>query len=198
MVKVVGITGSIAVGKSTVTKYLLTHGYSVLDADEISKHALDRGTKCYQEVKERFDCVDFQGNIDRKMLGNIVFHDADRKKELEAIIHPYVIEQLKQGIRECHLELLFLDIPLLYEVHLESLCDKIIVVYVDEKTQSERLMQRNHITKEAALHLMSQQISIERKKEMADYIIDNRQNFEDLYQDIERVLMVLKNEIIHE
>lgn len=195
MTKVIGLTGSIAVGKSTVTNYLITHGYMVLDADEISHHALDQGTPSYEKVKEIFGCVDEQGCIDRHALGQIVFNDAMKKRELEGIIHPFVIDELKKGIAQCQEPLIFLDIPLLYEIHLEYLCDQIIVVYVDEQTQMERLMKRNHISEEEALHLMRQQISIEKKKDMADIVIDNRKHFEDLYQDIERVL---KNEIIYE
>ncbi|MFQ9633778.1 MAG: dephospho-CoA kinase [Coprobacillus cateniformis] len=198
MTKVIGLTGSIAVGKSTVSNYLLTHGYCVLDADEISRHALDQGTECFKQVINLFDCLDEKGSIDRKKLGNIVFHNAYKKRQLENIIHPYVNEQLKIGIRTCQDELIFLDIPLLYEVHLEALCDKIIVVYVDETTQMKRLMQRNHITQEEAMHLIGQQISIEKKKDMADFVIDNRSYYEELYQEIERVLKVLKDETIYE
>ncbi len=198
MTKVIGLTGSIAVGKSTVTRYLLQKGYQVLDSDEISRHALDIGKSCYQKVKEEFDCVNEDGSIDRKKLGDIVFHDQTKKQRLEDIIHPYVIDCLKTGIQECQDSLIFLDIPLLYEAHLEYLCDKIIVVYVDEDTQCRRLMNRNHIDEKQARHLMSQQISIEKKKEIADYVIDNRGYQEELYQNIERVLKEIHNEVIHE
>ncbi|MEG0277456.1 MAG: dephospho-CoA kinase [Coprobacillus sp.] len=198
MSKVIGLTGSIAVGKSTVTSYLLTHGYTVLDADEISRHALDIGKPCYEMVKELFGCLNDDLSINRKALGEIVFHDTYKKQQLEDIIHPYVIDELKKGIDACKAEFVFLDIPLLFEVHLESLCDKIVVVYVDEKTQAQRLMNRNHISMEEAKHLMSQQISIEIKKEKADFIIDNRLMFENLYIEIERILKELKDEIIYE
>lgn len=198
MTKVIGLTGSIAVGKSTVTNYLLTHGYAVLDADEISRHALDQGTSCYKRVKVLFGCTNHDGSIDRQALGAIVFHDAHKKQQLEDIIHPYVIEELQKGVKACQDHLIFLDIPLLFEAHLEYLCDKIMVVYVDEDTQRQRLMKRNHISSEEAILLMNQQISIEKKKDMGDFVIDNRQNFEDLYKDIERVLKVLKDEIIYE
>lgn len=198
MSKVIGITGSIAVGKSTVTNYLSTHGYKVVDADEISRHALDQGTSCYKQVKDLFDCLDQEGHIDRKKLGNIVFYDKEKKQQLEAIIHPYVIDEMKKEIAQCYDDFIFLDIPLLFEVHLEYLCDKIIVVYIDKNTQLQRLIHRNQISTNEAMHLINQQISIEDKKEMGDYIIDNTQNFEDLYQNIERVLKVLKDETIYE
>ncbi len=198
MVKVIGISGSIAVGKSTVTRYLLTHGYQVLDADKISKEALNVGTSCYKRAVELFGCVNEDLTIDRKALGQIVFSDSAKKKQLEDIIHPYVLETLKQGINECKDELIFLDVPLLFEAKLEYLCDKIIVVYVDENTQMHRLMERNNIDEASALHLMKQQMSIETKKELADYIVDNRFNHEDLYKNIERVLKEIKDDIIHE
>ena len=135
-------------------------------------------------------------NISRQKLGQIVFHDPQQKALLESIIHPYVQEMLKKGIEQCQEPLVFLDVPLLYETHMDTMCDDVIVVYVDEKTQLKRLMKRNQIDEKQARLLMGQQISIEKKKEMGDYIIDNRQNFEDLYVQIERVLEVLKNEII--
>lgn len=196
MSRVIGITGSIAVGKSTVTQYLKTHGYCVLDADEISHQALDKESHCYHQIVECFDCLDDNQNISRQKLGQIVFHDPQQKALLESIIHPYVKEMLKKGIAQCQEPLVFLDVPLLYETHMDTMCDDVIVVYVDEKTQLKRLMKRNQIDEKQARLLMSQQISIEKKKEMGDYIIDNRQNFEDLYVQIERVLEVLKNEII--
>lgn len=198
MDKVIGLTGSIAVGKSTVTHYLKNKGYVVLDADEISRHALDQGTSCYQKVIKLFGCMDKEGNIDRKQLGNIVFQDQAKKKQLEDIIHPYVIDEIKRGIQSCQDKLIFLDVPLLYEVHLEKLCDKVIVVYVDEMTQKERLMKRNSISGERAEMLMKQQISIEEKRKIADYVIDNRNTLKELYINIERVLEVIKNEVIYE
>ena len=198
MTKVIGLTGSIAVGKSTVTQYLLTHGYRVLDADVISREALNKGTHCFHQVIELFDCLTPTGDIDRQKLGQIVFHDQSKKKQLEDIIHPYVINQLKEGIHQCLDSVIFLDIPLLYETHLEYLCDRIIVVYVDESTQVKRLMNRNQITEYDALHLVHQQMSIEEKKKKADWIIDNRLSYEELYQNIERVLRVIQDEVIHE
>lgn len=198
MVKVIGLTGSIAVGKSTVTQYLLTHGYQVLDADIISHQALEQGTSAYQKVVSLFGCVKEDGTIDRKQLGNIVFSSPEKKKQLEDIIHPYVIETLQKGIQECQEPLIFLDIPLLFEAHLDYLCDKIIVVYVSEKTQCLRLMKRNHIDETSAMHLIHQQMSVEEKKHKGNYIINNEQNIEDLYQDIERVLKVIHDEVIYE
>lgn len=196
MSRVIGITGSIAVGKSSVTQYLRTHGYCVLDADEISHQALEKNSGCYHQIIAHFDCLDENGNISRQKLGQIVFHDAKKKALLESIIHPYVKTTLQEGIETSQEMLIFLDVPLLYETHMDEMCDSVIVVYVDEMTQMKRLMARNHIDETQAQHLMSQQISIERKKDMGDYIIDNRYGFEELYQNIERVLKDLKDETV--
>lgn len=194
--KVIGITGSISVGKSTVTNYLLQKGYVVLDADMISHHALDIGTTCYERVKVVFGCVSDDQTINRQQLGQIVFHNQEKKKQLEEIIHPYVIDELKKGIQETKETIIFLDIPLLYETHLEYLCDQVLVVYVSEDIQAERLMKRNRIDRQSAIHLMQQQISIEKKKELADYVIDNSKGLDELYENIEKVLKELRNEIV--
>lgn len=198
MSKVIGLTGSISVGKSTVTQYLRTQGYQVVDADEISRHALDVGNSCYEEVVRLFGCVRSDGTIDRQKLGQMIFHDSKKKEKLESIIHPYVVLQMKEAIEKCCDKLIFLDVPLLFEAHLENLCDKVIVVYINEKLQMERLMKRNHINQEQAMHLIHQQISIEKKKTMGDYVIDNSGNLENLYCNIETVLKGICNEIIHE
>lgn len=198
MVKVIGLTGSIAVGKSTVTHYLQSRGYTVLDADMISHQALEKGTPTYQKVVSLFGCMKEDGSIDRQQLGSIVFHDQDKKKQLEAIIHPYVIETIHKNIQQSLAPIIFLDIPLLFEAHLEYLCHKIMVVYVRESIQCQRLMQRNHISEAEAMHLIHQQISIEEKKNKADYIVNNENNIEDLYQNIERILKIINDEVIYE
>ena len=97
--KVYGITGSIACGKSTVTHYLIERGYLVVDADLISRNALTIDQECILKVQELFGCVK-DGIVDRKALGRIVFHDKNAKKQLEAIIHPYVILKMKEEIEK--------------------------------------------------------------------------------------------------
>lgn len=187
MVQVIGITGGIATGKSTVTNYLIQQGYIVLDSDVFSKEALTIDKDCIKQVEDTFDCV-VDGVIDRKKLGQIVFHDKEAKQKLEDIIHPYVIRRLKEGIEENQDgRIVFLDIPLLYECHLEYLCDTIVVVYCDEKTQLLRLMERDHIEEEYARTIISNQISIEDKKDKADIILDNSKTKEKLLKQLEKL-----------
>lgn len=194
--KVYGITGSIACGKSTVTNYLLAQGYIVIDADKISRDALTKDEKCIAQVKKIFDCF-HDGQIDRKALGKIVFHDKKAKKQLEDIVHPYVISKLEEAIvRNNHQDFIFLDIPLLYESHLEYLCDKIIVVYLEEKTQIFRLMKRDGIDEKYARKIISNQISGEIKKQQADIVLDNNGDITKLYEQIKEMLKGIQNESI--
>lgn len=193
---VYGITGSIACGKSTVTSYLIEHGYIVVDADKISHDALTIDQDCIMKVKDLFGCVN-DGIVDRKTLGRIVFHDKKAKKQLEDIVHPYVIKKLKEAIVQNQDEkCIFLDIPLLYESHLEYLCDKIIVVYLDETTQLSRLMKRDHIDEIYARKIMSNQISCQEKKERADIVLDNNQDIEYLYKQIKEMMKGIDHENI--
>jgi dephospho-CoA kinase len=197
--KVYGITGSIACGKSTVTHYLIERGYLVVDADLISRNALTIDQECILKVQELFGCVK-DGIVDRKALGRIVFHDKNAKKQLEAIIHPYVILKMKEEIeknkeRDC----IFLDIPLLYESHLEYLCDEIIVVYLDEQRQVQRLMARDHIDESYAYTIINNQISSLKKRKMADIVFDNNQGIEELYKQIDEFIeRISHEEIINE
>ena len=197
--KVYGITGSIACGKSTVTHYLIERGYLVVDADLISRNALTIDQECILKVQELFGFVKDR-IVDRKELGRIVFHDKNAKKQLEAIIHPYVILKMKEEIeknkeRDC----IFLDIPLLYESHLEYLCDEIIVVYLDEQRQVQRLMARDHIDESYAYTIINNQISSLKKRKMADIVFDNNQGIEELYKQIDEFIeRISHEEIINE
>ena len=192
--KVYGITGSIACGKSTVTHYLLEKGYKVVDADLISRNALTIDQTCILKVQELFGCVN-NGIVDRKALGKIVFHDENAKKKLEDIIHPYVILKIKEEIeKNKEKDCIFLDIPLLYESHLEYLCDEIIVVYLNEKRQVQRLMARDHIDETYAYTIMNNQISSLKKKELADIVFDNNQGIKELYKQIDEFIERISHE----
>lgn len=185
--KVIGITGSIATGKSTVTKYLRDKGYVVIDSDYLAYLALTKDMYCISLVKENFDCLNSQGNIDRKKLGQIIFHDSIAKEKLESIIHPYVIKEIQKEIESNH-GVLFLDIPLLYESHLEFLCNQVVVVYLPIDLEIKRLMKRDTIDEKYARIIINNQMSIEEKRKRADIILDNSQEIESLYQQIEHML----------
>lgn len=185
--EVLGITGSIATGKTTVTKYLKEHGYIVVDSDQLAYDALTIDEDCIEQTKKRFKLE--SGPIDRKRLGRIIFNDSQAKKDLEAIIHPYVIKKIKEAIKiNQDQEIIFLDIPLLFESHLEYLCDQIIVVYLNEQEEVKRLMKRDNLDEDYARLIISNQMSIEEKKARANIVLDNSKGLEELYQQIEIML----------
>lgn len=187
MTKVIGITGSIATGKSTVVKYLIDQGYTVLDSDAFAKEALTIDFESIEKVKQTFDCV-VDHNIDRKKLGRIIFNNEKAKKQLEDIVHPYVIKKLHEGVeKNIDKDIVFLDIPLLYECHLEYLCDTIVVVYCDLHTQITRLIKRDGIEETYAKTMIDNQMSIEDKKKMADIVLDNSKTHEYLLEQLQKL-----------
>ncbi|SEI90496.1 dephospho-CoA kinase [Sharpea azabuensis] len=179
---VIGITGGIASGKSTVTNYLITHGYDVVDADEIVHHAYEKESGCYKLIQEVFH------SVNRHEIGQIVFHDASKRQLLESILHPYVYQVMEDHITKSSHQLVFLDVPLLFEAHFDKLCDKTICVYLDEDRQIERLMKRDHLSSDEAKNRIALQMPLAKKKAMATYTIDNSGYLEDLEGQILKIL----------
>lgn len=194
---VVGITGSIATGKSTVSEYLINNGYPVVDSDKIVKDLLNT-KEVIKDVEKIFGNKIVQnGIIDRKQLGEQIFLDEKMRKQLNNIIHPKVIENIKLKIYEYEKQykLIFVDIPLLFEENLEYLVDKIIVVYTSRQTQLERLINRDKISNEYATLKIKSQLDIELKKDKADYLITNELDLKSTYNQIDNILRRLINEI---
>ena len=180
----IGITGGIATGKSTVSEMVRELGFTVIDADVIARQVVEPGEEAYKQIIEKFgeDVLLVNGEIDRKKLGEIIFNHPEKRLLLNSIVHPFVrkkmLEEKERAIQNNE-KALFLDIPLLFESKLFSYVDKIIVVYVDEELQLQRLMKRNQLTKEEALSRIRSQISIEEKRQKADKVIDNRGTLEE-------------------
>ncbi|MDD8048286.1 MAG: dephospho-CoA kinase [Thomasclavelia sp.] len=183
--KVIGITGGIACGKSEVTSYLTSKGYVVIDSDKLVNEA-------YQDsdIKNKLE-ASFH-TLDKKSIGQVIFNDTNKKKTLENIIHPFVIEGLKKGIQtNQNQDLIFLDIPLLYESNLEYLCDKVIVVSITLDNQIKRLCKRDNIDPNYARIKIDSQMRLKEKEKRADYVLDNNHSLDDLYHQID---MILKGE----
>lgn len=172
----IGLTGGIASGKSTVSRYLAELGATVLDADQIAREVVALGTCGYRKVVREFPQVVTAQGIDRKKLGEIVFSNPLERKKLESIIHPLVLSRLQMDGRRYELQgkVVIADIPLLFETNSQSFLDQVWLVYVDKETQIARLMDRDNFTYEQALSRVEAQMSIEEKRKLADEIIDNR------------------------
>jgi len=175
---VIGLTGGIASGKSTVSSMLEKAGIPVIDADRYSREAVEPGEKAYKKIVAHFGEGILHGDrtIDRKKLGAIIFNDEAERKKLNAIVHPAVRKKMndrKNFYRKEGREAVVLDIPLLFESQLQGTVDKIMLVYVNEHVQLKRLMERDGSTKEEALSRIRSQIPLENKKTGADAVIDN-------------------------
>ncbi|MBP3949734.1 dephospho-CoA kinase [Bacillus suaedae] len=174
----IGLTGGIASGKSTVSRMIKSLGLPVIDADVIAREVVEPGTECLKQIVSHFgsEVLDSDGVLKRKKLGEIIFSDQKKRDVLNQIVHPAVRKRMneqKEHYLASGFQTIVYDIPLLYESNLFHLVEKVLLVYVDEDTQLFRLMERDNINKEAALsRILSQQALID-KKARADAIIDN-------------------------
>ncbi|MFT9848295.1 dephospho-CoA kinase [Aneurinibacillus sp. REN35] len=175
---VVGLTGGIACGKSTVSRMLAERDARIIDADIIAREVVRPGDTAWSLIVERFgrDILLPTEELDRVQLGSIVFSDERARLDLNAIVHPAIRGSMRQLTEEAQAEgiaLIVLDIPLLYESKLEHMVEQVIVVYCTEAQQLERLIQRNGFDQQEAERRIASQLSIEEKKLRADYVIDN-------------------------
>ena len=189
----IGITGSIACGKSTVSDYLKEKGYTIIDADKLGHVALT-SEDVKRRLSETFGANILVNNeISREVLGRLVFGNDNNLKKLNNIIHPK-IKELILKLQEQHKDedMVFLDIALLYEANFVDLVEKVAVVYVDKGVQLERLMTRNSLSKEEALKRIESQMSPQEKASLGDFVINNSYSKEDTFQQIDEILEKLK------
>ncbi len=182
--RIIGLTGSIASGKSTVSAMLREIGAAVVDADAIV-HDLQRpGTPVLGAIVREFGpgVLRPDGSLDRQALGRIVFADAGRRRALEAIVHPAVRAEMRRQIEEhrrAGRPAVVLDIPLLFESGWDRMVDEVWLVYVDGATQKARLMARSGLSPEEAEARIAAQMDLEEKARRADRVIDNRGSLEE-------------------
>lgn len=178
---VIGLTGGIASGKSTVSRVLKELGAPVIDADLVAKEVIRPGTEAWRELVEAFgeDILNEDGTIDRRRLGDKVFADPEAVRRLNEITHPRILEAIGRRLEE-YARLgedappgVVIDAPLLIEAGMVDMVDEVWLVVVDQKTQIQRLMARDHFGVEQALNRINAQIPLEKKKRYADVIIDN-------------------------
>lgn len=184
---VVGLTGSIATGKSTVVEWFKTKHVPVIDADQIAREIVEPGKPILMRLKETFGeaIIQTDGSLDRALLGQMIFNDDILRQKLDDLMHPAIVEEMifqrDEYIKQQE-PLIILDIPLLFEGGLIDLVDRVIVVYTTESVQLERLMNRNKLSKQEATRRIKTQWSIEKKKALAADVIDNNGSIEETYQ----------------
>ncbi|HFI0273437.1 TPA: dephospho-CoA kinase [Streptococcus suis] len=182
MAKVIGLTGGIASGKSTVTAFLREKGYQVIDADAEVHDLQKKGGRLYQVLLEEFGpaILAADGQLDRVKLGQQVFADSQLRTRLSELQDQIIRQELlaRRDLLSQTEEVVFMDIPLLYELDYSGEVDEVWLVYVDERQQLARLMARNGYSLQEAENRLAAQLSLEKKKERTDKVIDNSGSLE--------------------
>ncbi|WP_216828899.1 dephospho-CoA kinase [Alkalihalobacterium elongatum] len=190
---IIGLTGGIASGKSTVSHFISALGIPIVDADVIAREVVEPGENAYDQIVAHFGkkVLNNDDTIARKKLGEIIFTDEKERKVLNSIVHPAIrkrmIETKDRLFNEGHPVVVY-DLPLLFESNLKHMVDKVLLVYVEEHVQLERLMERDQSIKEEALSRIQSQMPLKQKVELADEVINNNGTIEDTEKQLKDIL----------
>ncbi|WP_040207691.1 dephospho-CoA kinase [Neobacillus jeddahensis] len=193
MTLVIGLTGGIASGKSTVSNMFKKMNITVIDADIEARLAVMKGEVAYSRIIAEFgkEILLADGEIDRQKLGSLIFHQTDKRLLLNEIVHPEVRKRMMDQVEKAKMnqeKVVVLDIPLLFEGKLTYMVDKTILVYVDHDTQLQRLITRNSLSVEEAEARIRSQMALSEKRKLADAVIDNNGVIEETEQQLLGVL----------
>jgi len=193
MTMILGLTGGIATGKSTVAKMFIEKDIPVIDTDLISRSLLNKGTDAYYEIVKSFSSEILLTNLDinRKKLARKIFSNPQKRQILNDIVHPRVKEIVDNEIskfEELGNNIIVIDVPLLFETNYQDIVDKTIVVYTTKTQQMNRLVSRDNITKEYAQMKINSQMSLSEKVDLADYVINNSFSILDTKRDFNKIL----------
>ena len=184
---IIGVTGGLATGKTTVTDLFVERGAVRIDADAIAHDVLENDSEVKKKVIGLFgDAVTPGGSVDRRKLARIVFFDKEKLGKLCKITHPAIIKRIADRVQAAGDRVVVIDAPLLIESALNEEVDIVVVVTADLKTQIKRAVERG-IGAEEAKNIIDNQMPLSRKEELADYIIDNDGNFEKIKEGVDRI-----------
>ncbi len=191
--RIVGLTGSIACGKSTISRYLISRGFPVVDGDLISRELTAPGSPVLAEILHHFGerYINDNGNLNRRALGQLIFRDEHARSRLDALMAPHLKRLTLERIEQLRAEgavLCFLDMPLLFEKGYDRYCDSVWCVWLPENVQISRLTDRDHLTEEDALNRIRAVMSSDEKAQRADYVIDNSGSVRQTLASVERLL----------
>lgn len=192
--KIIGLTGGIATGKTTVANYLAdAYNLPILDADIYAREAVCVGSPLLDAIATRYgkQILLPNGNLDRQKLGEIIFKNPEDRTWIENLIHPYVRDRFQAEIKASTVETLILVVPLLFEAGMTDLVTEIWVVWCSQRQQLARLIQRDHLTFEQAQARIHSQMPIAEKAARADVILDNSSTLEVLLKQVDAALTKL-------
>ena len=195
--KLVGLTGGIASGKSTVAKIFQRLGAAIVDADDLAREVVQPGREAWKEIVASFgaEILETDQNLDRQKLRTLIFNQPEARKRLESIIHPRVRALAEETIRQygaAGYPVVIYEVPLLFEGKLEEWLRPVILVACNVETQTARLQQRDHLTRADAEKHIAAQMSLAEKRRLADYVIENNGSLADLERQTREILEQLK------
>lgn len=191
MIKV-GITGGIATGKTTVTNHLKALGFKVIEADEIAREVLDIYPEILDYLKLTYgERIFTNGQLNRRLLGRIIFRNDLQREEYEKVIMPRILEEIQNRFQTSEEDMIFLDAPLLFEKGLDEDVDYTLTVYVRHSIQLKRLMERDGYTKDEAEKRIKAQMSLDEKASRSDYVLFNEGEREETFKALEKILHLL-------
>lgn len=194
----IGLTGSIACGKSTVSAYLKSLGHVIVDADAISHGLTASGGAALLRIREVFGDGVFDGDVlDRRALGSIVFSSEEKRAQLNAILHPMIISTVENQLRESDSPdaLVIGDVPLLYECSMAHMFDQIWVVSAPREVQLDRICMRDGLSREEAARRIDAQMPLAQKCALADAVIDTDGTIENTRAQVDRLIASIKKEM---
>lgn len=195
MTYILGLTGGIASGKSTVSAYLAQNGALIIDADLIARQVVAKKSSGLKQIVAKFgeEILTASGELDRKKLGKLVFSNKDLLKNLTDITGPLIRAEILREIeaaKKAQVKLVVLDIPLLFETGYQTLCDKVMVVTIPSKLQLERVMKRDNLSAAEARKRIANQLPASKRNELADVLIDNSKSVAETYQQVLKWLKI--------
>lgn len=191
---IIGLTGSIASGKSTVAEMLKELNLPIIDADLVARVVVEPGTETLKQIVEAFgeEVLLDDDTLNRPKLGDIIFHEPAARKTLNDIIHPAIRQEMlrqRDELLENGAKDIVMDIPLLFESRLQHFVEKILVVSVTEETQLKRLMERNNLSEKDAKARISSQLPLSEKEKGADAVIYNNKSLESTREQLHKILI---------
>lgn len=195
---IIGITGGIGTGKSQVSRYLTSLGYTVIDADQVAREVVEPGEVAWMRVLDRFgeSVLNPDKTLNRRKLGEIIFGDDALRLELNDILHPLIRMRINAYIEQYHGEsVIFIDVPLLFETESRERYDEVVLIYAPDEVALSRILDRDRLSTELLTKKIASQLSIEIKRQLADAVIYNIGTLDELKEEVNAYLKRIKQKI---
>jgi len=187
---IVGLTGGLASGKSTIAQILIERGFDVIDADEVARDVVKPGSESLEKIVKRWgiEILNDDGSLNRKKLASIVFKDKSQRRELEKILHPEILKRMIQLAENSADEIVILVVPLLFEEQLDEWCDFTVSLTAPDEVRIERAMKKHKISREMVQDRMKTQLSEKKRNSKAGYVVNTDCTIEELQSKVDNLI----------